>query len=163
MRRRNGEQPFAGVLIDIRRRGVDTGFLLRGQVTRIGVEVWFKLYSPNIEGIDVVQRSVKRARRAKLYYMRYVLSPLREDEEEEGGDADRETGSRNTIWGVSRILSISTRGRVRCCVEMGTRAVRVVRGLPLPQRERRERSRRCCADRLYITGLQKNRSFEKKT
>ncbi|KAI5856475.1 translation protein SH3-like domain-containing protein [Tricharina praecox] len=70
VRRGNGEQPFAGVLINIRRRGVDTAFLLRGQVTRIGVEVWFKLYSPTIEGIDLVQRAKKRAKRAKLYYMR---------------------------------------------------------------------------------------------
>lgn len=74
VRRKNGEQPFAGVLINIRRRGVDSAFLLRGQVTRLGVEVWFKLYSPIIEGIDLVQRRGKRARRAKLYYMRYVLS-----------------------------------------------------------------------------------------
>ncbi|CCX05694.1 mitochondrial ribosomal protein-like protein [Pyronema domesticum] len=70
VRRKNGEQPFAGVVINIRRRGVDSAFLLRGQVTRIGVEVWFKLYSPLIEGIDLVQRTEKRKRRAKLFYLR---------------------------------------------------------------------------------------------
>lgn len=32
--------------------------------------MWFKVYSPNVEGIEVVQRAVKRARRAKLYYLR---------------------------------------------------------------------------------------------
>lgn len=32
--------------------------------------MWFKLYSPAIEDIDLVQRKAKRARRAKLYYMR---------------------------------------------------------------------------------------------
>ncbi|KAL7273937.1 hypothetical protein RUND412_003184 [Rhizina undulata] len=69
VRRKNAE-PFAGVLMNIRRRGVDTGFLLRNQVTRVGVEIWFKLYSPLIEGIDVVQRKGKRSRRAKLYYLR---------------------------------------------------------------------------------------------
>ncbi|KAA8900571.1 putative mitochondrial ribosomal protein [Sphaerosporella brunnea] len=70
VRRKNGEPPFAGVLINIRRRGVDTAFLLRGQVTRVGVEVWFKLYSPTIEAVELVQRAAKRKKRAKLYYMR---------------------------------------------------------------------------------------------
>lgn len=32
--------------------------------------MWFKVYSPNVEGIEVVQRKAKRARRARLYYMR---------------------------------------------------------------------------------------------
>jgi large subunit ribosomal protein L19 len=62
--------PFAGVCINIRRRGVDTGILLRNQLTRVGVEMWYKIYSPNVEGIEVVQRKVKRARRARLTYMR---------------------------------------------------------------------------------------------
>jgi large subunit ribosomal protein L19 len=62
--------PFAGVCINIRRRGVDTGILLRNELTRVGVEMWFKIYSPNVEGIEVVQRKEKRARRARLTYMR---------------------------------------------------------------------------------------------
>jgi len=62
--------PFAGVCINIRRRGVDTGILLRNELTRVGVEMWFKIYSPNVEGIEVVQRREKRARRARLTYMR---------------------------------------------------------------------------------------------
>ncbi|KZF20290.1 hypothetical protein L228DRAFT_249961 [Xylona heveae TC161] len=69
VRQRNGD-PFAGVCLNIRRRGVDTGILLRNQLTRVGVEMWFKIYSPNVEGIEVVQRREKRARRARLYYMR---------------------------------------------------------------------------------------------
>lgn len=32
--------------------------------------MWFKIYSPNVEGIEVVQRREKRARRARLTYMR---------------------------------------------------------------------------------------------
>lgn len=71
VRRRNGD-PFSGILLNIRRRGIDTGFLLRDQLTRVGVEMWFKLYSPAIEDIDLVQRKAKKARRAKLYYMRYA-------------------------------------------------------------------------------------------
>lgn len=71
MRQRTGD-PFAGVCIDIRRRGVDTAILLRGQLTRVGVEMWYKVYSPLVEGIEVVQRAAKRARRARLTYMRDV-------------------------------------------------------------------------------------------
>ncbi|KAF5870923.1 putative mitochondrial 54s ribosomal protein img1 protein [Botrytis fragariae] len=62
--------PFAGVCINIRRRGVETGILLRNELTRVGVEMWYKIYSPNVEGIEVVQRKAKRARRARLTYMR---------------------------------------------------------------------------------------------
>ena len=69
VRLKDGE-PFAGVCINIRRRGVDTGILLRNQLTRVGVEMWYKIYSPNVEGIEVVQRKEKRARRARLTYMR---------------------------------------------------------------------------------------------
>lgn len=69
VRQKNGD-PFAGVCINIRRRGVDTGILLRNELTRIGVEMWYKIYSPNVEGIEVVQRREKRARRARLTYLR---------------------------------------------------------------------------------------------
>ncbi|KAH6639068.1 translation protein SH3-like domain-containing protein [Boeremia exigua] len=71
VRQRSGD-PFAGVCINIRRRGVDTAILLRGQLTRVGVEMWYKVYSPLVEGIEVVQRAAKRARRARLTYMRLV-------------------------------------------------------------------------------------------
>lgn len=62
--------PFAGVCLSIRRRGVDTAILLRNQLTRVGVEMWYKVYSPSVTGIEVVQRRERRARRARLYYMR---------------------------------------------------------------------------------------------
>jgi large subunit ribosomal protein L19 len=71
VRQRTGD-PFAGVCINIRRMGIDTAILLRGQLTRVGVEMWYKVYSPLVEGIEVVQRRVKRARRARLTYMRKV-------------------------------------------------------------------------------------------
>jgi len=64
--------PFAGVCMNIRRRGVDTSILLRAQLTRIGTEMWVKVYSPTVVGIEVVQRAEKRARRARLYHLRYV-------------------------------------------------------------------------------------------
>jgi large subunit ribosomal protein L19 len=69
VRLKNGD-PFAGVCINIRRRGVDTGILLRNELTRVGVEMWYKIYSPNVEGIEVVQRRAKRARRARLTFLR---------------------------------------------------------------------------------------------
>ena len=71
VRQRSGD-PFAGVCINTRRRGADTALLLRGQLTRVGVEMWYKIYSPLVEGIEVVQRAAKRARRARLTYMRTV-------------------------------------------------------------------------------------------
>jgi large subunit ribosomal protein L19 len=56
--------------MNIRRRGVDTGILLRNELTRVGVEMWYKIYSPNVDGIEIVQRRAKRARRARLTYLR---------------------------------------------------------------------------------------------
>jgi large subunit ribosomal protein L19 len=64
--------PYSGVCLNIRQRGVDTSILLRNQLTKIGVEMWVKIFSPNVQGIEVVQRREKRARRARLYYMRFV-------------------------------------------------------------------------------------------
>lgn len=66
---RTGE-PFAGALMQIRRRGVDTAIQLRGNLMKVGVEMWFKIYSPAVVGIDVVWRRPKRARRARLTYLR---------------------------------------------------------------------------------------------
>lgn len=75
---------FSGVLIAIRRRGTSTSFVLRNLVNKTGVEMRFNLYSPLIKEIKVVQRAVgskrdsrlRRARRAKLYYIRRNDSKL---------------------------------------------------------------------------------------
>lgn len=74
VRLKNTPDPFAGVCLNIRQRHhpVDTAILLRNTLTRVGVEMWFKIYSPNVEGVEIVQRKEKRARRAKLYYMRHA-------------------------------------------------------------------------------------------
>ncbi|KAK2842945.1 hypothetical protein FQN49_005963 [Arthroderma sp. PD_2] len=66
---KNGD-PFAGVCLNIRQRGVDTAFLLRNKLTRISCEMWVKAYSPNVAGVEIVQRTEKRKRRANLTYMR---------------------------------------------------------------------------------------------
>lgn len=63
-------EPFSGVLIEIRRRGVDTAVLLRGQMMKTSVESWFKIYSPTVTAINIIWRRPKRARRARLTYMR---------------------------------------------------------------------------------------------
>lgn len=63
-------EPFAGVLMAIRRRGIETAIQLRGQLSRLGVEMWFKVYSRNVTGIEIIKRAAKRARRAKLTYLR---------------------------------------------------------------------------------------------
>ncbi|KAL6722342.1 hypothetical protein ACLMJK_001449 [Lecanora helva] len=62
--------PFSGVCISIRRRGLDTAILLRNRLMTVGVEMWVKIYSPEVKSIEVVKRAEKRARRARLYYMR---------------------------------------------------------------------------------------------
>ncbi|KAI1658218.1 translation protein SH3-like domain-containing protein [Daldinia decipiens] len=68
--RRGGGEPFAGVCLSIRRAGVDTAILLRNHLSKVPVELWFKIFSPNITGIEIVWRRPKRARRARLTYMR---------------------------------------------------------------------------------------------
>jgi len=32
--------------------------------------MWIKVFSPNVEKVEIVQRTEKRKRRARLYYMR---------------------------------------------------------------------------------------------
>ncbi|CAJ0553718.1 Ff.00g122300.m01.CDS01 [Fusarium sp. VM40] len=63
-------EPFSGAFLQIRRRGQDTAIQLRGQMMKVGVEMWFKIYSPTVTGIDIIWRRPKRARRARLTYMR---------------------------------------------------------------------------------------------
>jgi ribosomal protein L19 len=67
---RRGGEPFAGVCLSIRRRGIDTAILLRNRLAKVGVEMWYKVYNKNVAGIEIVKRRVKRARRARLTYMR---------------------------------------------------------------------------------------------
>lgn len=118
VRTRSGD-PFAGVCLNIRRQGVDTAILLRGQLTRVGVEMWYKIYSPNVEGIEVVQRREKRARRARLYYMRYNVKVLIEEANEK---ANCVLENRNTTLAVLRILYGSIKSRELRWVHQMSRA-----------------------------------------
>jgi large subunit ribosomal protein L19 len=61
-------QIFEGVVISIKRRGLQSTFTVRKVTSGYGVERVFPLYSPMIEGIVLKKRG--RVRRAKLYYLR---------------------------------------------------------------------------------------------
>lgn len=61
-------QAYEGVVISMHRGGVGSTFTVRKVVGDIGVERTFPLYSPRIDGIEVVRKG--RVRRAKLFYMR---------------------------------------------------------------------------------------------
>ena len=63
-------EPFSGVVISIKLRGVDTSVLLRNHLTRIGTEMSIKVFSPLVQSMEVAQKAVKRKRRARLYYLR---------------------------------------------------------------------------------------------
>ncbi|EFW98418.1 mitochondrial ribosomal protein [Grosmannia clavigera kw1407] len=67
---RAGGETFAGVCLAVRRSGIETAILLRGQLAKTGVERWFKIYSRAVAAIDIIQRRPRRARRARLTYMR---------------------------------------------------------------------------------------------
>lgn len=61
-------QAFEGVCIGKKNAGLNSSFTVRKISYGEGVERAFPLYSPRIEGIDVVRRG--KVRRAKLYYLR---------------------------------------------------------------------------------------------
>ena len=61
-------QAFEGVVIAVKKRGLQSSFTVRKVSFGYGVERIFPLYSPMIEGIERLKRG--RVRRAKLYYLR---------------------------------------------------------------------------------------------
>jgi len=61
-------QAFEGVVIAIRKRGLNSSFTVRKISHGEGVERVFQTYSPIIADIEVKRRG--DVRRAKLYYMR---------------------------------------------------------------------------------------------
>jgi large subunit ribosomal protein L19 len=61
-------QAFEGVCIGRKNAGLNSSFTVRKISYGEGVERVFPLYSPRIDGIDVVRRG--DVRRAKLYYLR---------------------------------------------------------------------------------------------
>jgi large subunit ribosomal protein L19 len=65
---RERSQPFQGVVIARRGRGLKETFSVRRVTHGVGVERTFLLHSPMVEKIEVLRRG--RVRRAKLFYLR---------------------------------------------------------------------------------------------
>ncbi|KKA45470.1 MULTISPECIES: 50S ribosomal protein L19 [Salinivibrio] len=61
-------QPYEGVVIAKRNRGLHTAFTVRKVSSGEGVERTFQIHSPVIDSITVKRRGA--VRRAKLYYLR---------------------------------------------------------------------------------------------
>jgi large subunit ribosomal protein L19 len=61
-------QAFEGVVIAIRKRGLNSAFTVRKISHGTGVERVFQTYSPLIDSIEVKRKG--DVRRAKLYYLR---------------------------------------------------------------------------------------------
>ncbi|CAG8087893.1 unnamed protein product [Penicillium nalgiovense] len=66
---KNGD-PFNGIVMSIKLRGIETSFLMRNELTRVAVEMSVKVFSPNVNSVEIVQRSEKKRRRARLYFLR---------------------------------------------------------------------------------------------
>ena len=61
-------QPYEGVVIAIKNRGLNSAFTVRKISNGVGVERIFPLHSPSIASVKVDR--VNKVRRAKLYYLR---------------------------------------------------------------------------------------------
>ncbi|MCL0038186.1 50S ribosomal protein L19 [Thermodesulfovibrionales bacterium] len=61
-------QPFEGIVISRKGRGIRETFMVRKISFGIGVERIFPLHSPSINKIEVLKQGI--VRRAKLYYLR---------------------------------------------------------------------------------------------
>lgn len=61
-------QAFEGVVIAIRKRGLNSAFTVRKISNGVGVERTFQTYSPIVDSVDVKRRG--DVRQAKLYYLR---------------------------------------------------------------------------------------------
>ncbi len=61
-------QPFTGLVIAIRGRGIARSMIVRRIVQGEGVERIFPLHSPRVKEVEVVRRG--KVRRSKLYFLR---------------------------------------------------------------------------------------------
>ncbi len=81
-------QSFEGLCIAIKRRGINSSFTVRKISHGEGVERVFPLYSPRVDGVEIVRKGV--VSRAKLYYMRALTGKaarIEEKHEADGGAA----------------------------------------------------------------------------
>lgn len=68
-------QPYTGVVIARRGKGMGETFTVRRIVNNEGVERIFPLHSPKVAGVEVVRSG--HVRRAKLYYLRDRIGKAR--------------------------------------------------------------------------------------
>jgi large subunit ribosomal protein L19 len=86
-------QVFQGVIIRIHNAGAGTNFTVRRVTSGVGVERTFPIYSPMIDGVEVVRHG--KVRRAKLYYLRGLsarASRIKEKRIEKLGEDIKSTG-----------------------------------------------------------------------
>ena len=65
---RERSQPFEGVVIGIKNRGLNSAFTVRKISSGVGVERTFQSHSPLIKSIKVKRKG--KVRQSKLYYLR---------------------------------------------------------------------------------------------
>lgn len=63
-------QSFQGVVLGIKGRGENKSFTVRRTFKDIAVERIWQVKSPNIQKIEIKEHAKKKAKRAKLYYLR---------------------------------------------------------------------------------------------
>ncbi|KAF2663257.1 hypothetical protein BT63DRAFT_461369 [Microthyrium microscopicum] len=97
VRTRDGD-PFAGVVIRINRNAPNVSLLLRNTVLGTGIEREFKILSPNVTGIEIVQRAPKKPKQIRLYYMRQAKHDI--------GSVD------NIVRQYLKVKSSATAGRI---------------------------------------------------
>jgi len=86
-------QVFQGVVIRIHHAAAATNFTVRRVTSGVGVERTFPIYSPMIDGVEVVRHG--KVRRAKLYYLRGLsarASRIKEKRFEKLGEEIKPTG-----------------------------------------------------------------------
>lgn len=69
-REKERTQPIEGIVIKTQGIGIRKTLTIRRISFGSGMEMTFPLCSPNIEKIEVIKPPKKRARRARLYYLR---------------------------------------------------------------------------------------------
>jgi len=67
-------QVFQGTVLGIRGRGVNKSFTVLKMVGGISVERIWPVSSPNIEKVEIKEKSKKKIRRAKLTYLKVKKS-----------------------------------------------------------------------------------------
>ena len=61
-------QAFEGLVISVKKRGLNSSFVVRKISNGVGVEITFQTHSPLIDSIKVKRRGL--VRQSKLYYIR---------------------------------------------------------------------------------------------